>query len=45
VFGGSHDLTLAQYQNYVDKKKIIEAVCIDALINLDIESLNRSENF
>ena len=45
VLGGSHDLTLAQYQNYVDKKKIIEAVCIDALINLDIESLNRSDNF
>jgi len=45
VLGGSHDLTLAQYQNYVDKKKIIEAVCVDALINLDIESLNRSDNF
>lgn len=45
VLGGSHDLTLAQYQNYVDKKKIIEAVCVDALINLDIESLNRADNF
>jgi len=45
VLGGSHDLTLAQYQNYVDKKKIVEAICVDALINLDIESLNRSDNF
>ncbi|HVM87189.1 MAG TPA: formimidoylglutamase [Puia sp.] len=45
VLGGSHDLTLAQYHNYVDKKKIIEAVCIDALIDLDLDSLNRSDNF
>lgn len=45
ILGGSHDLTLAQYQNYVDRKKIIEAVCVDALINLDIESVNRSDNF
>ncbi|MBS1946790.1 MAG: formimidoylglutamase [Bacteroidetes bacterium] len=45
VLGGSHDLTLAQYQNYVDKKQIIEAVCIDALIDLDLDSLNRSDNF
>jgi arginase family enzyme len=45
VLGGSHDLTLAQYNNYVDKKKVIEAVCADALIDLDIESLNRSDNF
>src|SRR5579871_1269951 len=45
ILGGSHDLTLAQYNNYVDKKKVIEAVCVDALIDLDIESLNRSDNF
>ncbi|HXB45528.1 MAG TPA: formimidoylglutamase [Puia sp.] len=45
VLGGSHDLTLAQYNNYVDKKKIIEAVCVDGLINLDIESQHRSDNF
>ena len=45
VLGGSHDLTMAQYNNYVDKKKIIEAVCVDALIDLDIDSLNRSDNF
>ncbi len=45
VLGGSHDLTLAQYNNYADKKKVIEAVCVDALIDLDIDSLNRSDNF
>jgi formiminoglutamase len=45
VLGGSHDLTLAQYNMYVDKKSIIEAVNIDALIDLDIESSKRSDNF
>jgi arginase family enzyme len=45
ILGGSHDLTLAQYYAYSDRKKIIEAVCVDALIDLNLESLNRSENF
>ena len=45
VLGGSHDLTLAQYYTYSDKKHIIEATCVDALIDLDIESRHRSENF
>jgi formiminoglutamase len=45
ILGGSHDLTLAQYYANVDKKKVIEATSIDALIDIDIESLNRSENF
>ncbi len=45
VLGGSHDLTLAQYYTYADKKHIIEATCVDALINLDINSLNRADNF
>jgi arginase family enzyme len=45
VLGGSHDLTLAQYYTYSDKKHIIEATGVDALIDLDIHSLNRSENF
>lgn len=45
VLGGSHDLTLAQYYSYADRKKIIEAVCIDALIDLNLDSHNRSENF
>ena len=45
ILGGSHDLTLAQYNSYVDRKKIIEAVCVDALIDLTLDSQNRSENF
>ncbi|SRR5579871_553784 len=45
ILGGSHDLTLAQYNMYVDKRNVIEAVCIDALIDLNIDSCNRSDNF
>ena len=45
VLGGSCDLTLSQYQNYADQKKTIEAVCVDALINLNIESPHRSGNY
>ena len=45
ILGGSHDLTLSQYYANADKKKVIEATCVDALIDLDIESLKRSENF
>ncbi|HEY8971667.1 MAG TPA: formimidoylglutamase [Puia sp.] len=45
VLGGSHDLTLSQYYTYADKKHIIEATCVDALIDLDIHSLQRSDNF
>ncbi len=45
ILGGSHDLTLSQYYAYADKKKVIEATCVDALIDLDIESPHRSNNF
>ena len=45
VLGGSHDLTLAQYQAYADNKKLIEASCVDALIDLNIDSPFRHENF
>jgi len=45
ILGGSHDITLAQYGAYVERKKIIEATCIDALINLIGDSTIRSENF
>jgi formiminoglutamase len=45
IIGGSHDITLAQYGAYVERKKVIEATCIDALINLIGESAIRSENF
>lgn len=45
ILGGSHDLTLAQYQVYSSHRRIIEAVCIDALIDIDMNSLHRSGNF
>ena len=45
ILGGSHDLTLSQYGAYADRKKLIEAVCVDALIDLNLDSHNRSENF
>lgn len=34
IIGGSHDLTLSQYEAYATKEKIIEATLIDALIDL-----------
>jgi arginase family enzyme len=45
ILGGSHDLTLPQYGAYVDNEKAIEASCIDALIDLNIDSPFRHENF
>jgi formiminoglutamase len=45
ILGGSHDLTLAQYHACVQRKRIVEATCVDALINLSMESANRSDNF
>lgn len=45
ILGGSHDLTLAQYQAYGASKKLIEASCVDALIDLNLESPFRHENF
>ena len=45
ILGGSHDLTLAQYQAYRELDRIVEATCIDAAIDLRAESVIRSENF
>lgn len=45
ILGGSHDLTLAQYAAYADKERIIEAVSVDAAINLSIDSPQRDQNF
>jgi formiminoglutamase len=44
ILGGSHDLTLSQYYAYGDKK-IIEATCADALVDLDLDSDFRCDNF
>lgn len=45
ILGGSHDLSLAQYQGYVARKKLIEVTCVDALVDINIDSTFRSENF
>ncbi|HEU4473035.1 MAG TPA: formimidoylglutamase [Flavisolibacter sp.] len=45
VLGGSHDLTLAQYQAFADDRKLIDAVGVDAVIDINIDSPCRSEKF
>ncbi len=45
ILGGSHDVTLAQYGAYAGARRPIEACCADALIDLNIDSPFRNENF
>jgi|SRR6185312_606899 len=45
ILGGSHDLTLAQYQGYVNRKKLIEVTCVDALVDINLDSPLKSDNF
>ncbi len=45
ILGGSHDVTLAQYNAYANLEKIIEATCIDARIDLNMDSVLPSDNF
>ncbi len=45
ILGGSHDLTLAQYGAYVQNDQLVEATCIDAKLDLNIDSSLPSDNF
>ena len=45
IIGGSHDLTLAQYNTFADSNRIIEAVCIDAKMDLDLNSPSPADHF
>jgi formiminoglutamase len=45
VLGGSHDNTLAIYRAYAAKREIIEASVVDALIDIDPESVFAAEKF
>ena len=45
VLGGSHDLTLAQYYAFAEKKRAIDIAGADAVIDINLESPLRSENF
>ena len=45
ILGGSHDITLAQYNAYKKTDAVVEATCIDAFINLKGEGSLPAENF
>ena len=45
VLGGSNDLALAQYYAFADDKKAVDAVGVDALIDINLESPFRSDNY
>jgi arginase family enzyme len=45
IIGGSHDNTTAQYQAYGAQDRIIDAVCVDARIDLDMDSVLPADNF
>ena len=45
ILGGSHDLTLAQYKAYADNNRIIEATCVDAKIDADLNSILPADIF
>ena len=45
ILGGSHDITLAQYDAYKAMNRIIEATCIDSLIDLRGDSILKSKSF
>jgi len=45
ILGGSHDLTLAQYDAFRSKSKIIEVTGVDAYIDLSIDNPIKSSNF
>ncbi|MFT3902930.1 MAG: formimidoylglutamase [Niabella sp.] len=45
VLGGTHDLTLGQYGAYVSAQKLIDVACVDALIDLDMSTPFRADNF
>ncbi|MBX3257590.1 MAG: formimidoylglutamase [Chitinophagaceae bacterium] len=45
ILGGSHDLTLAQYDAYKAVNRIIEATVIDGLIDIQMSSPLKSKSF
>ena len=45
ILGGSHDLTLSQYNAFADEKTQIDAVGIDSVIDINIDSPFRTDNF
>lgn len=45
LLGGSHDLTMAQYEAFRTQSKVIEATGVDAYIDLSIDNPVKSKNF
>jgi arginase family enzyme len=45
ILGGSHDLTLGQYQAYKSNQRLMEAALVDAMIDLDMESPFSNDHF
>ncbi|RYY53544.1 MAG: arginase [Chitinophagaceae bacterium] len=45
ILGGSHDLTIGQYQAYAGKRRLIDACNVDAMIDLNVDSPFPHENF
>lgn len=45
ILGGSHDLTLSQYNAFADERRQIDAAGIDSIIDINIDSPFRSDNF
>ena len=45
IIGGSHDLTLAQYHAYTSIPTLVNAVVVDAKIDLDLEARLPSDHF
>jgi formiminoglutamase len=45
ILGGSHDISAAQYEAYGVLNKIIDAVVVDAKIDLDMESVAPADQF
>ena len=45
LLGGTHDLTLAQYEAYRSQSKVIEATGVDSYIDLSIDNPLKSKNF
>ena len=45
ILGGSHDLTLAQYEAFAAENQLIDAVGVDSIIDINLDAPFRSENF
>jgi len=45
ILGGSHDLTLPQYQAYAALQQIIEVACIDACIDMEQDATTKHHSF